>query len=118
MKDRVNVVDQGKASRSGGAGTVLYRLMWIFIGPLSLAIIAYRTVKQGDGWLTPRDVAWVIILALMIGARWLEVRSGAGETAAGEPATMAHFKRYATVLVPVTAVLWIAAKIVGNHVLN
>jgi hypothetical protein len=73
---------------------------------------------RGDGWLVFRDVVFAITFVLMIGARWLEVRSGAGETATGEPATMEHFKRYAAILLPAVVVLWVAAKIVGNHVLR
>jgi len=34
------------------------------------------------------------------------------------PATMEHFKRYVMVLLPAAAVLWIAAKAIGNHLLR
>ncbi len=97
---------------------LLCRLMWMFIGPLSLGIIIYQTISQRDGWFVSRDIVFAIALALTIGARWLEIRRGAGETATGEPATMEHFKRYVAVLFPVAAVLGVAAKIVGNHVLR
>ena len=115
MQDKVKTLDQGK---SGGAGATLCRLMWMFIGPLSLGIIVYQTIAQGDGWFAFRDVVCTITLALMIGARRLEMRSGTAETAMGEPATMEHFKRYVRVLVPAAAAVWIAAKVVGNHVLR
>jgi hypothetical protein len=116
MQDKAKTLDQGQTG--GGAGTTLCRLMWMFIGPLSLMIIGYQTVAHGDGWLAFRDVVCTITLALIIGGKWLELRSGKAETATGEPATIVHFKRYVMILLPLTAVLWIAAKIVGNHVLR
>ena len=118
MKDKTGALDQGKTAKAGGAGTLLCRLIWIFIGPLSLGVIVYQTVSQKDGWLAPRDIVFAASLALMIGARWFEVRSGAGETATGEPATIEHFKRYVMILLPLAAVLWIAAKVLGTHVLR
>jgi len=118
VQDKTKALDQGKTAKNGGAGTLLCRLMWMFIGPLSLGIIIYQTIARRDGWFVFRDVVFAAALALMIGARWLEVRSGAGETATGEPATMEHFRRYAAVLLPVTVVLWVAAKIIGNHMLR
>ncbi len=118
MQDKTKALDQGKAAKSGGAGTLLCRLVWMFAGPLSLGIIVYQTVSQSDGWLVFRDGVFAVALALMIGARWLEVRSGTAETATGEPATMEHFKRYVMILLPLAAALWIAAKVVGTHVLR
>ena len=118
MQDKTKALEQGNAAKGGGAGALLCRLVWMFGGPLVLGVVAYQTVTQKDGWLVARDVVFAIALALTIGARWLEVRSGAGETATGEPATMAHFRRYAMILLPVAAVLWVAAKVAGTHVLR
>jgi hypothetical protein len=118
MQDKTKALEPGKTGKSGGAGATLCRLMWMFIGPLSLGIIGYRTVAQGDGWFALRDVGCTITLALMIGARWLELRSGTAETATGEPATIEHFKRYVVILLPVATVLWIATKVVGNYLLR
>jgi len=115
VQEKEKALDQGKTS--GGIAT-LSRLVWMFIGPLSLGIIAYRTVTQRDGWFTFRDAVCVVTLALMIIARWLEIRSGPTETATGEPATMEHFKRYVKVLLPVTIAAWCIVKVIGNHMLS
>jgi hypothetical protein len=118
MPEKARVSDQPKTTQSGGAGMMLCRLMWMFIGPLGLAVIIYRTVVQRDGWTSVRDAVYPLILALMIGGRWLEIRSGAAMTATGEPATINHFKRYVVVLLPAAVVVWIAAKVIGNYVLR
>jgi hypothetical protein len=118
MSEKAKELEQAKTAEAGGAGMMLCRLMWMFMGPLILVIIIYRAVSQGDGWLRLGDAVYAIALALMIGARWLEMRSGTAMTATGEPATMRHFKRYVIVLLPVAAILWIAAKVTGNHVLH
>jgi hypothetical protein len=118
VQDKTKALDQGNAAKGGGGGTLLCRFMWMFIGPLILGSVVYQTVAQRDGWFVFRDIVFAIALALMIGARWLEIRTGAGETATGEPATVEHFKRYAMILVPVAAVVWTVAKVVGTHVLG
>jgi|GEM_PF-7108197 len=54
----------------------------------------------------------------MILGRWVEFRSGTATTATGEPATVEHARRYTRVVVPTAACVWIAANVLGNHVLG
>lgn len=100
--------------RSGVA--LLGRLMWMVFGPMLLLLITYSIVTR-VGWFTPRDAAFGIVVALMVGGRWVEQQSRAAMTATGEPAGADHFKRYARVLLPLAAGVWIAANVLGNHIL-
>jgi hypothetical protein len=94
------------------------RLTWIFVGPLALLGITYGIVSGGAGWLTGFDAAFGIVAGLMLLGRWAEQRSGTAMTLTGEPATPEQLKRYVTILVPVTAGVWVIANVVGNHVLR
>jgi len=101
----------------GHSGAVMFgRLMWMVFGPMLMLLITYSIVT-GAGWFTPRDVAFGIVVALMVGGRWVEHRSGAALTATGEPAGVGHFKRYVRVLLPLAAGVWVTANVLGNHIL-
>ena len=94
------------------------RMLWFFFGPMVLMITLWGILYQGSGWITVLDGVYVVAMLLMIGARWVEQRSGQATTAMGERATWADFRRYATLLVPLAAAAWITANAVGNHVLE
>lgn len=94
------------------------RLTWVFVGPVVLLGTTYGIISRGTGWLTGFDALFGIVAALMLLGRWTEQRSGAAMTISGEPATPEQFKRYATVLIPVVAVVWVGANLLGNHVLK
>lgn len=98
------------------SGVVLLgRLMWIILGPMLSVFITYGIVTR-EGWFTTWDAAFVVVV-LMVGGRWVEQRSGSATTATGEPATVGHFKRYVRVLLPLAAGVWVAANVLGNHIL-
>ena len=108
-----NEVRVGEVS-SGVA--LLGRLMWMILGPMLMFLITYAIVT-GAGWFTPRDAAFGVVLALMVGGRWVEQRSGSAMTSTGEPATAGHFKRYVRALLPLAAGVWVVANVLGNHIL-
>ena len=104
--------------RSGeiSSGVVLLgRLMWMILGPILSLFIAYAIVTR-EGWFTTWDAAFGVVVALMVGGRWVEQRSGSAMTATGEPATGKHFKRYVRVLLPLAAGVWVAANVLGNRI--
>jgi hypothetical protein len=70
----------------------LGRIFWMMVGPASLFLLAIAIARDPSGWFTPRDFAFLFVLAAMIAARLLEFR-GDPHTASGEPATPAHFRR-------------------------
>ncbi len=102
---------------TGTGNVVLGRLTWMHFGPMLLCLITFGIVTSGSGWLTTRDAAFGVVIALMAGGRWWEHRSGAAMTATGDPATEEHFSRYARILLPLAVGVWVVANVLGNHVL-
>ncbi len=97
-------------------GTLVYRLTWFILGPVALLGLTYAIATRGGGWLTAFDIAFVLVVGAVIGARWLELRSGTATTATGEPATPSHVRRYSQFLALLAAGVWIASNVYGNHV--
>ena len=101
------------------SGTVLLgRMVWVMIGPGALLFIVYAIVTSAGGWFGAADAAYGAVVALMVGGRWIEQRSGAAMTVTGERATVEHFKRYVRILLPGAAGVWVAANVLGNHFLT
>lgn len=93
------------------------RITWLFFGPMVAAILLAAIVVRGTGWLTTLDLAFAVVLALMLIGRWVEQRSGAATTYTGEPATRGDFRAYMTWAPLAGAALWTTANIFGNHLL-
>ena len=94
-------------------GVLFSRVMWLLIGPGILLFTTFGNLLRWSGWLTAIDAAYFIAVALMIWGRWVEQRSGTATTAMGEPATIAHFRRYVRALLPLSAASWVAANLLG-----
>jgi hypothetical protein len=95
------------------AGLAL-RLFWMLFGHgivfTSLVIIvvdelAYPAILDGVVWLT---------VVLMIAARRVDITRWRGTTASGEPATLAHWRRYSLALVGVTSAVFLVAHALGR----
>ena len=69
------------------------RLSWMMVGPFVLAICALSIAQRRDGWLSPPDLIYFIVLGGMLIGRWSEFRFGSPLTAAGEPASADHLRR-------------------------
>ncbi len=93
------------------------RMIWVFFGPVALAMILWQIVAHGDGWRTALDALFAAVLALMLLARWVEQRSGEATTLMGEPATPQHCRRGSAVLLLGALASWVVANVLGNHVL-
>lgn len=102
----------------GSMWVLLARLAWFLLGPVSAALLTYAIIHHGSGWLTGWDVAFLCVIAVMVLGRWAEMRSGVATTVSGAPATAAHFTRYVRGLLPVAAGVWLAANVLGNHILQ
>ena len=94
---------------------LLARLTWFLIGPLALLLLAVGIVQLGSGWLMAVDIAYFVVLGTMLVARWVEYRSGQGETASGEPMTAADLRGYLIGATALGLAVWVAANLVGNH---
>ena len=71
----------------------LVRLFWMLAGNLALLVLVF-VIYQSAGW-TIADVVFWLVIGLMIGARYMDIARFGGTTMNDEPATMAHFRRYA-----------------------
>jgi hypothetical protein len=86
-------------------------------GPLFLLLCAGKVVATGNGWFTPADIAYFVVLAAMIFARWFEFHKGNAQTATGEPATQANLYRYVLATLAIGLGVWVVANIIGNYIL-
>lgn len=104
-------------SESTGCLGPLARVVWMLIGPLALAVLAYNIIKTAGGWLTGADFAYLAVLVAIGLARWVEFRYGKPETAQGEPATPGDLRRYLIGLSVVGILAWACANVMGNYLL-
>jgi hypothetical protein len=94
------------------------RVFWMMIGPLSLVLLAFTIVRIGSGWFTWADGGYLAVLAGMLYARWWEFRTGRAKTTEGQPATEQDLRSYAQQASGLALAMWVAANVVGNHVLQ
>ena len=97
---------------------VFGRLFWMIVGPMALVMTTYFIVTSGNGWTTPADLIYFVVLGGMTLGKWLEFRGGCPETSTGERATAADFHRYILMVVTAGPVVWVIANILGNYVLR
>ncbi len=89
----------------------LSRLFWMGFGNIALVMVALAVYKSA-GWSTADLLFWLIV-GLLCGARYVDIVRYQGTTVHGEPATAAHFKRYALILLVVSAAVWAVARALG-----
>lgn len=82
------------------------RLVWMLLGNIVLAISAISIAKHSSLLSAADAVFWGTVVVL-IWVRHIDVARLHGQTAAGQPATMAHWRRYAILLVSLSSLLWI-----------
>ena len=94
---------------SAPAGCLL-RLVWTLVGNsivyLALITIAVKAIPL-PSYLDA--VVWVTT-GLMLLARWFDITRFNGRTITDEPATMSHWRWYATLVIGVTLGAWLLAR--------
>lgn len=103
------------ALRSNSFLPILGRLLWMLLGPLALGVFAITIIKTGNGWITGADIAFLLVLGLMLLGRWLEFQGGNPQTADGQPATRQHLVRYLFFGATAGLGLWVLANLFGNY---
>jgi hypothetical protein len=83
-----------------------------------LVLTTMSIVNSGSGWFTKLDALFACLVVLTVASRWVEQRSGSATTAKGEPATMQDFRRYVRSVLLIATLVWVAANLLGNHVLH
>ena len=97
---------------------VVARIYWLFLGPVILGALTLVAFSSKGGWLTMIDFMFLALLGGLILARWYEFRGGNPQTNMGEPATWAHFRRYALITVLFGLSVWVLTNLLENHVLS
>jgi hypothetical protein len=92
------------------------RIIWMMVGPITLALLALQIVQQRHGWLTPTSIGYILVLGVTLLGRCLEVRSGSPTTVTGEPLTKDHLRRYALAAGTIGVAIWFVANLVGDQI--
>lgn len=87
----------------------------MMLGPMILSLLAIGIADVGTSWFTPADFAFLIVLGLLVIARWIEFRGGNPRTAEGKPATPGDLRRYALAALPLGLGVWVLANLIGIH---
>ncbi|MDD5676390.1 MAG: hypothetical protein PHW60_00180 [Kiritimatiellae bacterium] len=90
----------------------LVRLFWMGIGNIVLLVCAIYIVHTPARFLSFADLGYWLSVLAMIAVRYVDIHRYGGATATGEPATTAHWRRYAIRLTAGALVAWI-----GIHLL-
>jgi hypothetical protein len=94
-----------------GVAGCLPRLFWMALGNVAL-VGAALAIYKSTGW-SIADLAFLLIVGLLIGARYIDIVRYQGKTADGEPATRAHLKRYVLWLLVTAIALWAVTRALG-----
>lgn len=93
---------------------LICHLFWIFGGPIVLSFLTLKLATTKDGWTTPYDIGFPIVLAATVAARWYCFRSGDILNSMGEITTMDQLRRYTRVFLVGGMAVWIAANLIAN----
>jgi len=87
----------------------LLRLFWMLLGNVILLLCVYRISQSRNGFLGLPDLLFWATVTGLLAARYVDIVYFQGQTSQGTPASMSHWRRYATILLGISAGLWIAA---------
>ena len=91
------------------------RLFWMIIGNVILLFCASGIVQHRSTMFSMADAFYWAIVGSLLAARYVDIRHLFGTTADGDPATMAHWCRYATILGAVSTGLWLGAHVMAYY---
>jgi hypothetical protein len=80
-------------------------------GNIALVMAAFSIYESAGRSIA--DLAFWLIVAMLIGARYIDIVRFKGTTIHGEPATTTHFKRYVLMLLVSAAAVWAMARVAG-----
>jgi hypothetical protein len=86
---------------------LLARFFWMLIGNMVLVISLIIILQHKGSMFHAADLVFWIIIAAIILVRYLDIKFWGGLTAAGGPATIANWNKYAAALLIGSAAVWI-----------
>ena len=87
----------------------LARFVWMAVGNAALFMLAVTIAQKEALSLSVYDLAFWLVPVVVIVVRFIDITRLGGKTVDAEPATLAHWRRYALGLVAVAVALWLAA---------
>ena len=96
------------APQEVSAAGCLARLGWMLVGNVALLLCA-AAIAQTKTRVSVADALFWVIAAGVVALRYVDVQVLHGQTATGEPATMAHWRRYAVFIAAVSVGIWLLA---------
>jgi len=109
--------DQTTDKQGGGLGIIM-RLFWMFFGNMTLFISIVFIIEHKGGMFHTADVVFWITAAALVFVRYLDIRLCGGLTVMGLPASMAHWIKYAAILLISSTAVWGLAHAVNYLVVN
>jgi hypothetical protein len=79
-------------------------------GPATLLLLAYTLAENQKGWFAPSSIAFLVVLAAVIIARWLDP-----QTSDGERTTPVHLRRFTVSTAGIGLAAWVVVNLLGNH---
>ncbi len=92
----------------------LLRLFWMLLGYAVIVLLSLIIVVDSEGGFSWRDIAVGAVGLAIIAARYVDIARYRGDTAEGTPATMEHFRRYATRVAVGTPAVWGVAHLLAG----
>jgi hypothetical protein len=108
-------LEKSDAAAQASMGGCLLRLCWMLAGNAALFGMAAWVSQQQAGSVSLADAAYWGVVVLLIAIRYLDIARFHGMTVEGEPATLAHWRRYAIVLTVVALGGWLLAHALGHR---
>jgi hypothetical protein len=97
---------------------VICRLMWMLFGPLMLFVATRSLFKTRAGLWNLSDLGYFGCLVPIVFGRWIEVQSGLGLTADGEPVTAHQVRRFTVAAVAIGLAVWASATVLRTFTLT
>lgn len=113
MKDQLPKRGDSSTMKSTGCFPVVLRTIWMAWGNVALLFSAVKMAEREASTLD--TVVFLAVAAGLLGVRYVDIVCFAGETAEGDPASLAHWRQYAAGVVVVSALLWGLAVLVAGH---
>jgi hypothetical protein len=87
---------------------IVARLIWMLAGPAALLLMAYSLLRNENGWLSSQSIAFLVVLAVVIIARWFDP-----QTSEGQPTTTAHLRTFTAAAAGIGLAAWAVTNVIA-----
>ena len=114
----MSIQNDRTTDKQGGGLSIVVRLFWMFFGNAILFISIISIFQHKGGVFHTADVVFWITAAALVFVRYLDIKLCGGLTVMGLPASMAHWSKYAILLLIFSTAVWAIAHAVNYLVVN